>query len=113
MAKRITNQEAKIARLEAELLQAKKAQLAFEQKRFEQNDNRLEDLRKKMQSLKDLIATEELSIQKRLKLNTASQERIAYHQVTREELQRNFEELADEQAEMAERAEHLEPEVTD
>ena len=68
MAKRITNQEAKIARLEAELLKAKKAQLAFEQKKFEENDNRLEDLQKKMQSLEDLIATEESSIQKRLKM---------------------------------------------
>lgn len=113
MAKRITNQEAKIARLEAELLQAKKAQLAFEQKKFEQNDNRLEELRKKMQSFEDLIATEESSIQKRLKLNTASKERIAYYQVKQEELQRSFEELADEQAEMMEAAEHLEPEVTD
>ena len=113
MAKRITNQEAKIARLEAELLQAKKLQLAFEQKKFEQNDNRLEDLRKKMQSLEDLIATEELSIQKRLKLNTASQERIASYQEKREELQLSFEELADEQAEMMAAAEHLGPEVTD
>ena len=113
MAKRITNQEAKIARLEAELLKAKKVQLAFEQKKFEQNDNRLEDLQKKMQSLEDLIATEESSIQKRLKLNAASQERIASYQEKREELQLSFEELADEQAEMMEAAEHLEPEVTD
>ena len=113
MAKRITNQEAKIARLEAELLKAKKVQLAFEQKKFEENDNRLEDLRKKMQSLEDLIATEESSIQKRLKLNAASQERIASYQEKREELQLSFEELADEQAEMMEAAEHLEPEVTD
>ena len=113
MAKRITNQEAKIARLEAELLKAKKAQLAFEQKKFEENDNRLEDLRKKMQSLEDLIATEESSIQKRLKLNAASQERIASYQEKREELQLSFEELADEQAEMMAAAEHLEPEVTD
>ena len=113
MAKRITNQEAKIARLEAELLKAKKAQLVFEQKKFEENDNRLEDLQKKMQSLEDLIATEESSIQKRLKLNAASQERIASYQEKREELQLSFEELADEQAEMMEAAEHLEPEVTD
>ena len=113
MAKRITNQEAKIARLEAELLKAKKVQLAFEQKKFEENDNRLEDLQKKMQSLEDLIATEESSIQKRLKLNVASQERIASYQEKREELQLSFEELADEQAEMMEAAEHLEPEVTD
>ena len=113
MAKRITNQEAKIARLEAELLKAKKVQLAFEQKKFEENDNRLEDLQKKMQSLEDLIATEESSIQKRLKLNAASQERIASYQEKREELQLSFEELADEQAEMMEAAEHLEPEVTD
>ena len=113
MAKRITNQEAKIARLEAELLKAKKVQLAFEQKKFEKNDNRLEDLQKKMQSLEDLIATEESSIQKRLKLNAASQERIASYQEKREELQLSFEELADEQAEMMEAAEHLEPEVTD
>lgn len=113
MAKRITNQEAKIARLEAELLKAKKVQLAFEQKKFEQNDNRLEDLQKKMQSLEDLIATEESSIQKRLKLNAASQERIASYQEKREELQLSFEELADEQAEMMEAAERLEPEVTD
>ena len=113
MAKRITNQEAKIARLEAELLKAKKVQLAFEQKKFEQNDNRLEDLQKKIQSLEDLIATEESSIQKRLKLNAASQERIASYQEKREELQLSFEELADEQAEMMEAAERLEPEVTD
>lgn len=113
MAKRITNQEAKIARLEAELLKAKKVQLAFEQKKFEENDNRLEDLQKKMQSLEDLIATEESSIQKRLKLNAASQERIASYQEKREELQLSFEELADEQAEMMEAAERLEPEVTD
>ena len=113
MAKRITNQEAKIARLEAELLKAKKVQLAFEQKKFEENDNRLEDLQKKMQSLEDLIATEESSIQKRLKLNVASQERIASYQEKREELQLSFEELADEQAEMMAAAEHLEPEVTD
>ena len=113
MAKRITNQEAKIARLEAELLKAKKVQLAFEQKKFEENDNRLEDLRKKMQSLEDLIATEESSIQKRLKLNAASQERIASYQEKREELQLSFEELADEQAEMMDAAERLEPEVTD
>ena len=113
MAKRITNQEAKIARLEAELLKAKKTQLAFEQKKFEENDNRLEDLQKKMQSLEDLIATEESSIQKRLKLNAASQDRIASYQEKREELQLSFEELADEQAEMMEAAEHLEPEVTD
>ena len=113
MAKRITNQEAKIARLEAELLEAKKVQLAFEQKKFEENDNRLEDLQKKMQSLEDLIATEESSIQKRLKLNAASQERIASYQEKREELQLSFEELADEQAEMMEAAERLEPEVTD
>ena len=113
MAKRITNQEAKIARLEAELLKAKKVQLAFEQKKFEENDNRLEDLQKKMQSLEDLIATEESSIQKRLKLNAASQERIASYQEKREELQLSFEELADEQAEMMAAAELLEPEVTD
>ena len=113
MAKRITNQEAKIARLEAELLKAKKVQLAFEQKKFEENDNRLEDLQKKMQSLEDLIATEESSIQKRLKLNVASQERIASYQEKREELQLSFEELADEQAEMMAAAELLEPEVTD
>ena len=113
MAKRITNQEAKIARLEAELLKAKKAQLAFEQKKFEENDTRLEDLQKKMQSLEDLIATEESSIQKRLKLNAASQERIASYQEKREELQLIFEELADEQAEMMDAAERLEPEVTD
>ena len=113
MAKRITNQEAKIARLEAELLKAKKVQLAFEQKKFEENDNRLEDLRRKMQSLEDLIATEESSIQKRLKLNAASQERIASYQEKREELQLIFEELADEQAEMMDAAERLEPEVTD
>ena len=113
MAKRITNQEAKIARLEAELLKAKKVQLAFEQKKFEQNDNRLEDLQKKIQSLEDLIATEESSIQKRLKLNAASQERIASYQEKREELQLSFEELADEQAEMMAAAELLEPEVTD
>ena len=113
MAKRITNQEAKIARLEAELLKAKKVQLAFEQKKFEKNDNRLEDLQKKMQSLEDLIATEESSIQKRLKLNAASQERIASYQEKREELQLSFEELADEQAEMMAAAELLEPEVTD
>ena len=113
MAKRITNQEAKIARLEAELLKAKKVQLAFEQKKFEENDNRLEDLRKKMQSLEDLIATEESSIHKRLNLNHSSQDRIASYLEKREELQLSFEELADEQAEMMEAAEHLEPEVTD
>ena len=113
MAKRITNQEAKIARLEAELLKAKKVQLAFEQKKFEENDNRLEDLQKKMQSLEDLIATEESSIHKRLNLNHSSQDRIASYQEKREELQLIFEELADEQAEMMDAAERLEPEVTD
>ena len=81
--------------------------------KFEKNDNRLEDLQKKMQSLEDLIATEESSIQKRLKLNAASQERIASYQEKREELQLSFEELADEQAEMMAAAELLEPEVTD
>ena len=66
-----------------------------------------------MQSLEDLIATEESSIQKRLKLNAASQDRIASYQEKREELQLSFEELADEQAEMMAAAELLEPEVTD
>lgn len=57
--KRITNQESRIAKLEAELLEARKAQLLYDQKQFEQLEEQMDASQRKYDRLTDRINKEE------------------------------------------------------